>query len=116
MKHKTSELEGALLDAAVALLESLHIDGIREGQCIVGVTPNRFVYAPTRKWEQGGPISERERIAPTWDDIRERWYAEVEHRALNNGVQRSYGVGPTLLVATMRAYVASKLGDTVELP
>jgi hypothetical protein len=36
------------------------------------------------------------------------WYATNRKGA--------YGLGPTPLIAVMRCYVASKLGDTVDIP
>lgn len=109
MKHKVRELEGALLDAAVALVEG--IDNVA-----VWSHFERREWGPSTDWSQGGPIIQRERIIPTWDGIKLHWYSELEHTAPNNGVQRSYAVGPTLLIAAMRAYVASRMGDEVELP
>ena len=55
MKHKVAELEGALLDAAVAMAEGLDADLVRGG------------YAPSRRWHDGGPIIEREleHLAPS---------------------------------------------------
>ena len=96
---KTSELTGAALDWAVAKCEGLpdteylrtHIDA----------------WQFSTDWSQGGPIIEREKIATNpYNDTE--WFAckgdEPEQ------------VGPTLLVAAMRCYVASKLGDEVEVP
>jgi len=56
-------------------------------------------------WAQGGPLIEREGIAlgKSW----ESWKAFTN----TNG-----GEGPTPLIAAMRCYVASKLGDEVEIP
>lgn len=156
MKHRTVELEGALLDQAVAkacgylydaaldedfMVVSLDpqiprsaTDGTRrwcriivredgtphtpESAWAMRPTPRgeSRVFAPSSRWEHGGPIIERERIGLTWDDIMERWNSEVVHPALPSGVQRSFALGPTALIAAMRAYVASKLGEEVELP
>jgi hypothetical protein len=63
-------------------------------------------------WTQGGPIIERECIAVgcihTTGWTPNSWDAEhpLRHR----------GHGPTPLIAAMRCLVASKLGDTVEIP
>jgi hypothetical protein len=106
-KYKTSELTGVLLDAAVALAEGLRVDGIRR-ECIVGETPQRYVYAPSGWWSQGGPIIEREGIGfrPISDAT---WEAE-------SAITAHTGRGPTPLIAAMRAHVAGELGDEVELP
>ena len=64
-------------------------------------------YTPSTDWSQGGPIIEREKI----DILHEhdmRWVAVPQ-----KGVER---YGPTPLIAAMRCYVASKMGDEVEIP
>ena len=56
---------------------------------------------------EGGPIIERERIDVLYEhDLR--WIAVPQ-----KGIE-SYG--PTPLIAAMRCYVASVLGDTVDIP
>jgi hypothetical protein len=122
MKHKTDELEGVNLNYAVALAEGLHIDAIRAGYVIIGTTPNRNVYEPASNPAQGQPIMERERIA-TWSGLG-CWYALHPENAgsawLKNGTIDATAFdgesGETQLQAAMRAYVASKFGDEVELP
>jgi hypothetical protein len=92
---KTSELTDAALDSAVAICE--HNAGWEpEGE-------DRDFYSTD--WAQGGPIIEREGIAvgKSW----ESWKAFTD---------TSTGEGPTPLIAAMRCYVASKLGDTVNIP
>ena len=59
-------------------------------------------------WSQGGPIIEREGITLRNFIQGARWDAEIDDLALESG--------PTPLIAAMRCYVASKLGDTVEVP
>ena len=93
MKIKTSELTGAALDWAVAMAENW-----------AGAD---FEVRPySTNWAQGGPIIEREKIGllPSGNAYYER----------NGGTYYSYG--PTPLIAAMRCYCASKLGDTVEIP
>ena len=65
-------------------------------------------YNPSTDWSQGGPIIERENIAlyPHGDGTYE---AEVF-------LNPKRGAGPTPLIAAMRCYVVSKLGETVEVP
>ena len=101
---KTSELSGAALDWAVANCEGLvSID-----------TKNLFepwylleTYTPSTDWAQGGPIIERERIDILFQE-KDRWLAV--------GFGMNEAQGQTPLIAAMRCYVASKLGDEVELP
>lgn len=123
MKYKVSELEGALLDAAVALAEGFpqaHIAGDGGGGrvCFLGpcrAEDSRFDWCPSTEWNQGGPIIERERIML---DAGEPWEARTQLRPVSGPhMAPCYAMeGPTPLIAAMRAYVASKLGDEVELP
>ena len=115
MKNKTSELTGAALDWAVAKCEGkngvLHDDGIT--RCIVIAAPSgvyKGTWQPSLNWAQGGPIIERECIfiAPTWDGENAGSSARASRTA--------WIEGPTLLIAAMRCYVASKLGDEVDVP
>jgi hypothetical protein len=71
-------------------------------------------YTPSTNWAQAGPIIERERIAfwfEKYDDIDS---ALPMWAAVRFNGQDYYGATP--LIATMRCYVASKLGDEVEVP
>ena len=62
-------------------------------------------------WAQGGPIIERENI-----DIE--WVTAERCRASYDWLGEEFfeAFGPTPLIAAMRCYVASKLGDEVEVP
>lgn len=107
---KTNELTGDALDWAVAKCEGensvascyydddtpLYLDEAHEP-----------TWNPTTDWAQGGPIIEREKI--TWDGMAARIF--VPERNCSICVY-----GPTTLIAAMRCYVASKLGDDVEIP
>lgn len=104
---KTSELQGAALDWAVAKAEGFEpfTDGIS------WIVDDSGTYKQLPKysadWAQGGPIIERERIELR-DYGGDQW-AAYDHL---HPVQ----TGPTPLIAAMRSYVASKLGDEIELP
>jgi hypothetical protein len=89
---KTSELTGAALDWAVGTAMKLPPPYWADGKCANFSTD----------WAQGGPIIERELIA-----IHGDWKA-----TLGEGTYE----GPTPLIAAMRCYVASKLGDEVDIP
>jgi len=142
MKHKTSELSGALLDAAVAKaygIELLFTSGKPRASVLVldgGVLcrPDfNTSYSPSTDWALGGPIIERERIVivPSTgynDDGPVFWTASCcgpdgayshyidEPLPFSPHGQKDFsGEGETPLIAAMRAYVASKLGDEVEL-
>lgn len=101
MKIKTSELTGAALDRTVA-------------QCtgrLYGKPGTIYEFQPHRLWAHGGPIIEQEKIDTKWDRVvwlaNSRWVQDEE---------RVYMYGPTPLIAAMRCYVASRLGDEVEVP
>lgn len=77
-------------------------------------------YSPTKYWAHGGPIIEQEMIwlgpvkymAPSVTPLPGReWMAK-------NLTLAPYApaYGSTALVAAMRCYITSKLGDTVEVP
>ena len=108
---KTSDLTGAALDWAVAKCEGwvdscngwlyqTTLQDIEEGD-----------YKPSVNLEIGGRIIEREKInlecprGTTWEAYV--W--------IGNG-RFAKGIGETLLIAAMRCYVQSKLGDEVQLP
>ena len=119
---KTSELTGAALEWAVAKCEGytcLHkTEGRMPHEPQLVMWPPRKAYGLVELWElgystdwsQGGPIIERE-----WIDLHcvndALWEAEINASAYHNRKN-----GPTPLIAAMRCYVASKLGDEVELP
>jgi hypothetical protein len=98
---KVSEMTGAALDWSVAKCEGLlHDDG----------TVSDY-WQPSELWEQGGPIIERE-IAKIERFSDSLWEATAFTKNAQDFVQR----GTTSLTAAMRCYVASKLGDTIEVP
>lgn len=110
MKIITSELQGSALDWAVAKCEGINyevIDGGLDWHC-----PDYSTI-----WADGGPLIEREKIGVWWathyideDGVEygNHWYAETAEGLV--------GDGPTPLIAAMRCYVVSKLGDEVEVP
>ena len=97
MKVKVSELQGAALDWAVNQIEECCDD------------PHTPFFSTN--WAQGGPIIEQERISvePCFDL---KWVA-ICTESPNSAFEEE---GPTPLVAAMRCYVASKLGDEVYMP
>jgi len=101
---KTSELTGAALDWAVAKCEEIELTNY-SGNLIIRYDGDGW--QPSTDWLQGGPIIERERIE-LWGDGDEGWIA---YDNLNPKQK-----GPTPLIAAMRCYVSSKLGDEVEVP
>jgi len=125
---KTSELTGAALDWAVAVALG-HKDIITDfGAYIrIGTQPAGSVtFCPSTDWAQGGPIIEREKLAVWFSEavhdengviLREPcWYCETSCTTDNGDEPYKCETAPTPLIAAMRCYVASKLGDEVELP
>lgn len=102
MKVKVSELSGAALDWAAAVCEGY------EGIALKERTGTDW-YSPSTNWAQGGPIIEREVINTGSGLDAPTWYA-------NKGLCVYHQFGKTPLVAAMRCYVSSKLGDEVEIP
>jgi len=100
VKIKTSELTGAALDWAVAKCEGKAFAELGE--------KFKFAYSPSTIWAQGGPIIERERITIRF------WEGESVVDAYKWDTPSS--TGPTPLIAAMRCYVASKLGDEIDVP
>lgn len=124
MKHKVSELEGPLLDAAVAIAEGFK-PLFWDGHCTTGPEGGEFVngYNPSENWSIGGPIIQRERIdvcvesdqagPSSWSGTINEWQLGWRTEHLR---EKAYATGPTPLIAAMRAFVSAKLGDEVELP
>jgi hypothetical protein len=110
---KTSELTGAALDWAAAQAEGLLAFGHRKisDDCVITLSTGEFeIFKPSSNWALAGPIIERECIELVLDG----WGAW--NAALRGGDKDDIAHGPTPLVAAMRCYVASKLGDEVDVP
>ena len=115
MKHRVSELDGALLDAAVAMAAGASRDGPSVWKWPSGTRLMAASWQPSANWAQGGPIIERERISIV--ENGGMWAAFCSPCVTRNIVDwLPDGVGPTALTAYMRAFVASKFGDEIELP
>ena len=115
---KTSELIGDALDYAVAKCEGYEYNA-KSGLLYKFAEPHfRKLYSTD--WSQGGPIIERESI-DTFTEKKsypDSWLASVARyqNAKKLVGWRIHQYGPTPLIAAMRCYVASKLGDTVQIP
>ena len=102
-KIKTSELTGAALDWAVTKCEG-HDASVGEGEW--------GMWGWASSWGQASAIIERENISITsttfsWWECAEGWYAHIGER---------YAHGDTPLIAAMRCYVASVMGDEIYVP
>jgi len=101
---KTNELAGPALDWAVALCEVGPID-------IKDIDDPHFY---STDWSEGGPIIEREGINLDNYAKNPKWSAWTPAPDRESGEAQAYG--PTPLIAAMRCYVASKLGDDIDVP
>ena len=113
----TAELIGPPLNWAVAKCEGLKVvkraeDYAQDFWISRGGDYVRFdFYQPSSIWAQGGPIIERERIETGY--IINGGLSAWRARPFNGSI---VAYGPTPLIAAMRCYVASKLGDEVKIP
>ena len=137
MKIKTSELQGAALDWAVAKCEGLPLrldpmgfrkdaptsmqagwwvwDGEGQNQVIGHRKTRRGEedgYSPSTDWAQGGPIIEREEIS-VWYRVGVNLTANIDGKYEQSVPYRQ---PHAQLTVAMRCYVASKLGDNIDIP
>ena len=98
---------------------------IEDGQRFLNLWTGSAFLKYSTMWDCGGPIIEKEKINVVrcndmyfpkgnefGDYYEQLWRAEPYD--MDSISQRFYG--PTPLIAAMRCYVASKLGDVVEVP
>jgi hypothetical protein len=116
MKHKVSELSGPLLDLAVAMAEG-YPARIERGACYATITQmdaicgNWTPFLPSTDWAQGGSILDRNDIG-----IEPDWYSRSQGGLPWRGIKEGWVRGSNALEAGLRAYVAWKLGEEIELP
>lgn len=116
MKIKTNELISPALDWAIAkclgYLGHIRLNKFKEWEDL-GRTQVRdddyTLWNPSADPAQAWPIIEREKIGWFWDAGNEQWCAANPKGTFCED-------GPTSLIAAMRCYVVSKLGDTVDVP
>ena len=127
MKVKTSEAKDQVLNYLVAKAMGMKVYPSKSGRWMTanyGEFNHRHgapFFCPSTDWAQGGPIIEREGITVSRTDQKsykgqQPWVAyRIEH-LFEDEYEHEYQHGPTPLIAAMRCYVASKLGDEVEIP
>ena len=129
MKIKVSEASGAVLDWMVAKCEGYQAEGrvflygepskhVRiANQCGMEHTHHySFEALFSTDWAQGGPIIERAGISLTQQAHEPGlWWASF-CGALDFGQHNNAQYATTPLIAAMRCYVSSRLGDDVEVP
>ena len=112
---KTSELQGAALDWAVHIAQGLSEEDFVIVDSLYGPQWRGPEYSTS--WQEGGPIIERERIElsffpdSTSDGPIRLWVATRYER-----FAMCEEHGPTPLVAAMRCFVATHLGDEADIP
>jgi hypothetical protein len=133
---KTNQLTGAALDWAVVKCECDMPAPFKSIPVVLNGTVRVFrgdmglhsaPISPSTNWAQGGMIIERESIFIVREKAghmgRRLWAATLgANKAVGIGEESiklyrdAFVCGPTPLIAAMRCYVASKLGDEVEIP
>lgn len=113
MRVKTSEARGAVLDWLVATAKGfspvfehtlydpiIYLSKMQKQE--------EDSYAPSRRWSEGGEIIEREHMTLHCysDSLWDACIGRLDYVA----------DGPTPLIAAMRCFVASRLGDEVDVP
>lgn len=120
----------------IATTVSTGVTATEEG-CTIICDGQPMHYSPSSKWEHGGPIIASEYIelyvgvesgerfwmsachcrqdTPTFIDLIGGQAVPKGHRTLAEIPKTGHGDGPTPLVAAMRAFVAHKLGEAVDL-
>lgn len=128
---KVSDLEGALLDYWVARTGNWPRPRVDDGLCWIDVpscdgdpaAALDAAFSPSTDWEIGGPILARmiesgEFCIWEYDGVVTVSSHDPEGLSCktpaDEGVKAARGDAPTLLMAAMRAYVASKFGEEVE--
>lgn len=124
VKIKVSEASGLALDWIVGLAEGyeLNVYGVKSIRARIPGLGVIAPWRPTYYWNQGGPIIEREllEVTPHFRSANyERPNGQWEWKAyvlgptnLDDDFEQD---GPTPLIAAMRCYVVSKLGEEVEV-
>lgn len=124
MKVKTSELIDQALVWAVAILEFPKGSYGGEADHYSGNNNERWIRVPdkenrthvlakyTTDWAQGGPIKTRERISTQIK--HDGWWVACIYNVNDDPTYMQ--LAHSELVAAMRCYVASKLGDEVDVP
>ena len=119
-KSVVADLVGESLDMAVALADGHPVrrSAMEDAPGIHEQWPDgnwEWIRRPSTAWEHGGPIIERAGIEIT-PSAEGTWYALwIEDRDSDTSATGS-GEAFTPLAAAMRAYVAGRLGETVDLP
>lgn len=131
---KTADLQGAALNWAVAMSTGTEVDlcpspFTSEYWPVFHSTTRAF--NPSANWAQGGPLIEEAGLAVAWTPDLDNDGNEIkaaiagvcvgldpggELMFIGGAGYSRWHYGPTPLIAAMRALVAAKLGDEVQVP
>lgn len=118
MKIKTSEATPLQLNWLVATCEGIDNFDCMGVAYVADPDQPHFnkVFRPSTDWSHGGKIIEREgielRVHVTHNNVITSWAAEKDW-PMN---VTAGATGPTPLIAVMRCFISSKLGDIVDVP
>lgn len=123
MKVKVAEASGVVLDWLVAKSEGCDLSwdenaedffmGLSSAYCFLRE------FSPSTNPAQSWPIIEREitgvDLVSEWKGVK-KWSARKFEYLPNDQTRCTEQYGPTPLIASMRCYVALRLGEEVEVP
>ena len=116
IEMKTSELEGKALDWAVAKCNGKGIEFYDHNDpwlTVYGAADQPLhSYTPSTDWGKGGPLIEGHRVSLTLR--HDGWWIACVYNINDEAEYMQLSDCP--LEAAMRCLVASKLGDTVQVP
>lgn len=112
-KIKVSEATPLQLDYLVSQCQLMSIGMYIDGDKITGIFDARSntPYHPTTNWEQGGSIAEKKGIAFVNNGLPHTidYWTCIIHES------KTVSKGYSMLIAAMRCYVISKMGEEVEV-
>jgi hypothetical protein len=114
MKIKTSELQGAALDWAVEYALLSHVANAEMRYSVASMRQRTTGVGYSTNWAIGGPLIEREEINLICPKGGDFW--DARESGLTAALEGKYYKGKTPLEAAMRCYVASELGNEVDIP
>ena len=115
MMTKTTDLIGAALDWAVTTIETpealrFGLEDWRE-QRRAHTRFGEYLHRWSTSWSWAGPIIEREELLLSCN-----WQRPYALKVFVDEKRVVQSNGPTPLIAAMRCYVASKLGEEIDVP